>query len=81
MSQARWDEVRARPLHCAEHADALFALLQDVAQARGVALRSPPPHPTSCCGRGCNGCVWEGFLAAAAFWRDDALEALEETSS
>ncbi|MFP8778885.1 oxidoreductase-like domain-containing protein [Hydrogenophaga sp. RWCD_12] len=39
-------------------------------------LRPPPPEPTSCCGRGCNGCVWEGYYAALAGWRDDALARL-----
>ena len=52
---------------------AMFAVLQARAQACGVALRQPPPEPTSCCGRGCNGCVWEGYLAAADSWREDAL--------
>ena len=27
---------------------------------------------STCCGRGCNGCVWEGWLAAVAYWRDEA---------
>lgn len=55
---------------------ALFETLQRCAKERGVALRPPPPEPTSCCGRGCNGCVWEGFLHAAEYWRLDALELL-----
>jgi hypothetical protein len=44
------------------------------AQVLDLTLRPPPPKPTSCCGRGYNGCVWEGFFAAASFWREDALQ-------
>lgn len=40
------------------------------------ALRPPPPEPTTCCGRGCHGCVWEGFYAALDGWRSDALALL-----
>lgn len=50
-----------------------FHLLQDRAARQGATLRPPPPEPTTCCGRGCNGCVWEGFYAAANYWRDEAL--------
>jgi hypothetical protein len=53
-----------------------FAQLQARAAATGVVLRDPPPEPTTCCGRGCNGCVWEGFYDAAQFWIEDALAAL-----
>ncbi|MGD9773597.1 oxidoreductase-like domain-containing protein [Diaphorobacter sp.] len=49
-----------------------FASLQAEAARAGVTLRPPPPEPTTCCGRGCNGCVWEGFYAAAAWWQEDA---------
>jgi hypothetical protein len=43
-----------------------------VLDAEGIAMRAPPPEPTTCCGRGCNGCVWEGWLAAVNYWRDEA---------
>jgi len=56
-----------------EAAQALFAELQQRALDAGVTLRQPPPAPTTCCGRGCNGCVWEGFYAAVDYWRDEAL--------
>jgi hypothetical protein len=55
---------------------AMFAALQAHAQAQGQVLRSPPPQPTTCCGRGCNGCVWEGFVDAAEYWRQEALRVL-----
>ena len=61
-------------------AHALIAHLRTQAQRRGLeldaALRPPPPEPTTCCGRGCNGCVWEGYYNALGYWRDDALELL-----
>ena len=50
----------------------VFRHLQQRAEVQGVALRAPPPEPTTCCGRGCNGCVWEGWLAAVNYWRDEA---------
>ena len=58
---------------------AAFARYQGEAEAAGVALRPAPTPPTSCCGRGCNGCVWEGFYDAVAFWIEDAETALTAT--
>lgn len=54
-------------------AHAMFQALQQAATDVGLTLRAPPPEPTSCCGRGCNGCVWEGFLEAAEYWRQEAI--------
>jgi hypothetical protein len=52
---------------------AMFTALRELALARGAALRAPPAEPDSCCGRGCHGCVWESYYAAAACWQEDAL--------
>lgn len=64
------------PITSREQAQAVFAELQQRARERGLVLRHPPPEPDTCCGRGCNGCVWEAFYDAATFWHEDALEAL-----
>ena len=55
-----------------QQARARVAALQARLLEKGLALRQPPPEPTTCCGRGCNGCVWEGFYDAVAFWCEDA---------
>jgi hypothetical protein len=54
----------------------MFSALREHANVCGVTLREPPPEPLGCCGRGCNGCVWESYYAAAAGWQQDALTAL-----
>lgn len=65
-------------------AHAVIAHLRYLAQQRSTVLdavlRPPPPEPTTCCARGCNGCVWEGFYAALHHWRDDALALLNQTN-
>nr|WP_291137398.1 oxidoreductase-like domain-containing protein [Hydrogenophaga sp.] len=66
-------------------AQALIAHLRTRARQVGVdldsALRAPPPEPTTCCGRGCNGCVWEGYHHAVRYWADDALAVLAPPSA
>ena len=60
-----------------EAALTLLSALQQRALAAGVSLRTPPPEPTTCCGRGCNGCVWEGYYSAVDYWREEALLQLQ----
>ena len=60
----------------APSARAMFEALQQQARAHSVLLRAPPPEPTTCCGRGSHGCVWEGFYTALDGWRSDALALL-----
>jgi hypothetical protein len=60
------------------HVNAAHARVQALQQSAlkgGVTLRAPPPLPTSCCGRGCNGCVWEGYFSALDCWCEEAVQA------
>ena len=72
------DPFDFRPASLAE-AEAQIAAIRERLAGRGLAHRNPPPPPTACCGRGCNGCVWEGFYAALGWWRDDARALLADT--
>ncbi len=60
-----------------EDATRMFHEIQQLALKHGVSLPSPPDEPTSCCGRGCNGCVWEGYFNAADYWRSQAVNVLK----
>ena len=82
--QARFTRLDAAlvPLGDLATARALITHLRGrVQRERGqdldAALRSPPPEPNSCCGRGCHGCVWEGYYEALHHWRADALAWLD----
>ena len=56
---------------------AVIGHLQQRAGRAGADLREPPPEPVGCCGRGCTGCVGEGYYSAVEYWRDEALLILE----
>lgn len=61
-----------------EAAQTMFRILLEAALVKQVTLRSPPQEPTTCCGKGCNGCVWEGYYEAVVYWRDEALLILSD---
>jgi hypothetical protein len=64
--------MSALPNH-RDAAQSIFSDVQQRAHQAGVALRELPPEPTTCCGRGCNGCVWGSYYEAVDYWRQEAL--------
>ncbi|MBK7356476.1 MAG: oxidoreductase [Propionivibrio sp.] len=54
----------------------LVSEIEALLAARRLSMRQPPPVPNTCCGRGCNGCVWQGYFEALSYWRDQASELL-----
>ena len=62
-------------------ARALIAQWQQRLSVEGLQHRAPPPEPSTCCARGCNGCVWEGYYTALGLWRADAQALLAASLS
>jgi hypothetical protein len=54
-------------------ARALVAAMQTQARARRCDIPEPPeePLPESCCGRGCEPCVFTSYYQALDAWRSD----------
>lgn len=77
VSQSSVESFARMPINDAQTAYAMFELGEALAAQHGLTLRAPPPEPTTCCGRGCNGCVWESFLCAARYWRDEVVLTLQ----
>ncbi len=73
MSHYTTAHLGALPIEDLACAQAAITMANSLAQRAGLRLQEPPPAPTTCCGRGCNGCVWEGYFSAMAYWRDEAL--------
>lgn len=64
------------PLKNIDDAQRMIGLAVGLLADAGLSHRPPPSPPDSCCGRGCNGCVWEGYFTALVYWRDQVAERL-----
>jgi hypothetical protein len=62
-------------------AQATIARILERLGDRAEGFRAPPEPPTTCCGRGCNGCVWEGYFTALNYWREEARARLTPAES
>jgi hypothetical protein len=65
-----------RPLRHLDDANRVVDDVQALLTHAGIVFRPSPPLPTGCCGRGCNGCVWEGYFSALHYWREQAAALL-----
>lgn len=65
------------PIEDRATAEAVIAHLQRQASAHQVSLPTPPAEPTGCCDSDCAECVWLGWYAEVAYWRDEAGLILE----
>ena len=68
-----------RPMNDLANAQAIIGDIEALLRQRRLALRPPPPVPDTCCGRGCNGCVWQGYYQALSYWREQAGELLNRS--
>jgi len=62
----------ALPMNNLDDAQTIVREIEAMLGQRQLSLRPPPPVPSACCGVGCSNCVWQGYFAALAGWRDQA---------
>lgn len=72
VSRFAWHDPHALVPTDLPSAHALVLFFEDRLQQHGHALWPAPLPPTTCCGRGCNGCVWEGYYTALGNWLTQA---------
>lgn len=61
-----------------DEARAEIAGMQRLAASRGAVLAAPPemPDPRTCCGRGCDPCMFTYYFEALQTWRETSLRTL-----